>query len=33
MLLNNISLTRCATVPSSIHLSKDILVASKFWQL
>ena len=33
LLLNNIPLSVCTTVCISIHLSKDILIVSKFWQL
>lgn len=31
--LNNIPISRCTTVYLSIHLPKDILFASRFWQL
>ena len=33
LVLNNIPLSGCTTVYLSIHLLKDILVTSKFWQL
>ena len=33
LVLNNIPLSDCSTVYLSIHLLKDILVASRFWQL
>ena len=33
LVLNDIPLSECTTVYLSIHLLKDILVASKFWQL
>ena len=33
LLVNSISLYECTTVCLSIHLLKDILVASRFWQL
>ena len=32
LVLNNIPLSGCTTVYSSIHLLKDILTVSKFWQ-
>ena len=32
LVLNNISLSGCTPVYLSIHLLKDLLVASKFWQ-
>lgn len=31
LVLNNISLSRCSTVYLSIHLLKNILIASKIW--